>query len=90
MSQESAAVCIVEIPPEYASLYWKYCLKCKNPMFGMERELPEKCEFTHKCVICGAINVFRDSPQPVTLKLPDSRALLPSTRIPGTRQKTVS
>jgi hypothetical protein len=76
---------IVEIPPEYADLYWKYCLKCKNPMFGMERELPQKCEFTHTCGVCGAMNIFRDSLQPITLELPVPPTSSPSTCIPNTR-----
>jgi hypothetical protein len=58
---------IVETLPGFdASLYWAYCLNCKEPMFGVEEEYPKTFEL--ECAVCSAVNVFSASPQPVQLR----------------------
>lgn len=50
-----------------AHFYWVYCLKCKEPMYGVKR--PYEAEGSHRwtCGHCSAVNVFSNSLQPVEL-----------------------
>lgn len=61
----------------YAHYYWTYCLNCKKPMFGMEKETEQNCIIT--CGSCGARNVFRNSSQPVAVQPSDPPSIALST-----------
>jgi hypothetical protein len=57
---------VKSIPGFDASLYWTYCLNCKEPMFGIQEECPQTLHCI--CAVCGAVNVFSGSPQPIQLR----------------------
>ena len=78
---------IIESLPNFdATLYWAYCLECKEPMFGVEKEWPQT--FDCECPVCGEVNVFSNSAQPVTHRSSENPESLPPSHIqdnaPGT------
>jgi hypothetical protein len=72
-----------KIPSKYADFHWIYCLSCKDPMFGMEHELPSECDFTWTCGHCGSVNIFHNSSQSLEPSCSDSTSMTPSTGIQG-------
>ena len=76
---------IATIPSKYAHFYLVYCLGCKEPMYGVNRPCPQRNGHTRICGSCGAVNIFRDSTQPVELKPSDDQAI---TRAICTRDNT--
>lgn len=78
----------VKIPGKDPRFHWAYCLNCKKPMYGIER--PYEAAGNHKwtCGHCNAVNVFRDSMQPVELIRHPSRSDLPSTHTGSNEAKT--
>jgi hypothetical protein len=81
-------VSTVKIPGKDARFHWAYCLNCKNPMYGVER--PYEAAGSHKwtCGHCNAVNVFRDSMQPVELIQHPNQSDLPSTHTENNEAKT--
>ena len=78
---------IKSLPNFDATLYWAYCLECKEPMFGVEEEWPKTMEC--ECAVCGAVNVFSHSPQPVSLRSSESQEVLPPSCTQDTAGETV-
>jgi hypothetical protein len=74
-------VSTAKILAKYKNFHWTYCLGCKKPMYGEERpcEQPEGSSWT--CGHCGAVNLFRNSIQPVELKRSHAHSFSSSTRI---------
>ena len=78
----------IKIPAKYAHFYWTYCLNCKNPMYGEERPCEQPDGNVWTCGHCGAVNLFRNSIQPVELKRSHARSFSSSTRIENIQENT--
>jgi hypothetical protein len=81
-------VSTVKIPGKGIRFLWVYCLRCKNPMYGVERSYEAAGSHKWTCGHCNAVNVFRDSMQPVELSRHPSQSDLPSTHTGSIGEKT--
>jgi hypothetical protein len=80
-------VSTIKIPGKDPRYYWVYCLDCKKPMYGVERPYEAAGSHQWTCGRCNAINVFRDSMQPVELIRLPNQSDLPSTHIESNKAK---
>jgi hypothetical protein len=72
-----------------ANFHWAYCLNCKNPMYGVEHPYEAAGSHTWTCGHCNAVNVFRDSMQPVELIQRPLQSIFPPIHTGNTEDKTV-
>ena len=79
---------IAKILAKHPNFRWTYCLNCKKPMYGQERPCEQPDGNVWTCGHCGAVNLFRNSIQPVELKCSHARSFSSSTHIGNTEGNT--
>ena len=73
---------------KYPNFHWTYCLNCKKPMYGEEHPCEQPDGTVWTCGRCGAVNLFRNSIEPVELKRSHGRSCSSSTHIGNIEENT--